>query len=1077
MRLPRFNTPRPRRSLFTLALGVAVCGALAAAVWGRLAPAANAASVFVVNTTADTYDADTSDGVCDDGTGKCSLRAAIFQAAANAGPDVINFQIGTGPQTITLTTNLPAVTESLTIDATTQPGYAGSPVVTLNGNGLLVDGLFFTGGGPSTVRGLVVNGFGGTAVLFSGGASGSVVEGCYLGTNAAGTSAIGNSAGVVVVGNGATVGGTTAAARNVISGNGTGVVIFGDNTSVRGNYIGVAADGSTPLPNTGDGVAIRPGVTSLGTVVTDAQDNSIGGTSAGQANVIAHNGGNGIYVFGQTNAANAFNRGNTFRGNSLYSNGLQGVGLERPGGGLEANDAADADDGPNGLQNYPLVTSYAPSGGGTNVQGTLDSQPNKTYAVDFYASAACDGSGQGEGQALLGTSNVTTDAAGHAAFNASLPAVPTGLPVLTATATDPSGNTSEFSPCLDPSTTPTVQFKRALYEGAEAGPDKITVTVTRTYGAASSAASVDYSTADGVAKAGLDYAATSGTLNFAPGELTKSFDVQLLDDLTDEDTQAFDLVLSNPAGGVALGGNSTAAVQILDNDRRPSVEPGPSLLLAEGNTGTTQALLIVKLSRASEKSFTATYATRDGYATAPADYVAASGQLTFAPGETTKTVSVAVNGDTVIEPQEHFSLRVDWMTDDGRGSNVTTFVTIFDDDGAPGVHFADAKYTVAETAGHADISVVRRGDTSAAAAYTYEAEVGVTASDRNDFTPTRGRLDFAPGETEKTFPLLVNDDAFVEGDEEVSVVIRSAANSSEGEAAHVVITSDDDAPPTAANNPLDDSAHFVRQHYHDFLGREPDAEGFAFWKGQLDACGADAECLRVTRASVSQAFFLSIEFQRTGYLVYRVHTATYPEGPGWNHDLNGRIYQIAPLYVLFPNMQTIRRGVFVGQTGWEQKLRDNTLDFARGWVESAEFKVQQPADMTADAYVDKLFANAGVTPAPEERAAALTAFGAGGTEGRAAALLSVADSRSVYNRQYNAAFVAMEYYGYLRRSPRDAPDFNFDGYDFWLAKLDSFSAPGEDVRDDAVAARRAARAEMARAFVESAEYRGRFGTP
>jgi hypothetical protein len=341
----------------------------------------------------------------------------------------------------------------------------------------------------------------------------------------------------------------------------------------------------------------------------------------------------------------------------------------------------------------------------------------------------------------------------------------------------------------------------------------------------------------------------------------------------------------------------------------------------------------------------------------------------------------------------------------------------------------------------------------------------------------RGRLDFAPGETEKTFPFLVNDDAFVEGPEEVSVAIRSTADPEVYEAAPVTITSGDAAPPTRDNNPVDDAGHFVRQHYHDFLNREPDASGFAFWKGQIEGCGADAECRRVARANVSQAFFLSIEFQRTGYLVYRIHAATYPEGPAWNNELNGRIYQVAPMYVIFPNLQAIQRDVFVGQPGWEQRLRDNTLDFARRWVEGAEFKVHLPPDMTAAAYVEKLFANAGVTPAAGEREAAVAAFGAGGTGGRAAALLSVADSGSVYNRQYNAAFVAMQYYGYLRRSPRDAPDSGFEGFDFWLSKLDSFSLPGEDVRDDAVAAARAARAEMARAFVESAEYRARFGTP
>jgi hypothetical protein len=116
-----------------------------------------------------------------------------------------------------------------------------------------------------------------------------------------------------------------------------------------------------------------------------------------------------------------------------------------------------------------------------------------------------------------------------------------------------------------------------------------------------------------------------------------------------------------------------------------------------------------------------------------------------------------------------------------------------------------------------------------------------------------------------------------------------------------------------------------------------------------------------------------------------------------------------------------------------------------------------------------------VTPTAQERDEALSAFGAGGAEGRAAALLRVAESGSVYNRQYNPAFVLMQYVGYLRRNPSDAPDTDFTGFDYWLAKLDGFSLPGEDVRDPATAQRRVQRAEMVRAFIVSGEYRQRFG--
>ncbi len=1069
MPLARLDSPRPGRRLFKLALRLCICAALAAVLWGRFAPSAGAASTFVVNSTGDGFDSNTADGICNDGAGHCTLRAALMQANDTPGADTINFQIGTGPQTIT-PASLLIVPAEVTIDATTQPGYAGSPVVVLSGNGLSGDGLFL-GGGSITVRGLVINGFRG-AGIHAGGAVGIVIEGNYIGTDAAGAAAVGNGWGVFVESPGVKVGGTTPSARNVISGNAVGVVLRDTASVVRGNYIGLTANGASPLPNVGDGVRVE-GSVAFGAVREIAFDNIVGGTAAGEANVIAFNGGNGISITEHA-LEGAFQRGNVLRGNSLYSNGLQGISLARPGGVEEANDAADADDGPNGLQNYPVLDSYAPSGGGTVVVGSFAAKPNTTFALDFYASSACDGSGHGEGQAYLGAASVTTGPSGNAQLSELVSSVPPALPFMTATATDPSGNTSEFSPCLNASTPSTVQFKRAVYEGAESGPGTLTVTVTRTVGSTLGAATVDYATSDGTAKAGLDYVATSGTVSFAPGELIKSFAVQLINDATDEDTQAFNVTLNNPTGGVSLGGNSTTSVNILDDDRMPTAFAGPYLVVSEGSTGTTQAVFSILIGQASDKPINVRYSTLDGTATSPQDFEAASGAVTFAPGQTVVNVSVPVRGDTEPEFEESFTLRVNAPTEDGRGFNSNTSCLIFDDDNAPGIHLSAARYLVAEGAGHLDIPVVRRGDPSAAVSVNYR--VAAHSASVHDFTPTTGRLDFAPGETEKSFVVLVNDDAFVEGPEEVAVVIEGATLGGLGfEEARVTITSDDVSPPTASNNPVDDAGFFVRQHYHDFLAREPDPGGFAFWTGQIEACGADAECRRVVRASVSAAFFLSIEFQRTGYQVFRVHTATYPES--YNSDFNQRFYQLATIHLIFTNMATIREGVVVGQPGWEERLRDNTLNFARGWVESADFKAQQPADMAAGAYVDKLFANAGVAPVAGEREAALAAFGAGGTEGRAAALLSVTNSRSVYNRQYNAAFVVMQYYGYLRRAPNEAPDFSFSGFDFWLAKLDGFSPPGEDVRDDAVAAARIARAEMVRAFVESVEYRARFGMP
>jgi hypothetical protein len=155
-------------------------------------------------------------------------------------------------------------------------------------------------------------------------------------------------------------------------------------------------------------------------------------------------------------------------------------------------------------------------------------------------------------------------------------------------------------------------------------------------------------------------------------------------------------------------------------------------------------------------------------------------------------------------------------------------------------------------------------------------------------------------------------------------------------------------------------------------------------------------------------------------------------------------------------------------------LEQNKVKFFQEFVQRPEFVTRYPLGTPAATYVDTLFVNAGVTPTTAERNAAISAYGSGDTAGRAAAVRSVADSNSVFQKQYNPAFVLMEYYGYLRRNPDDAPDNSFAGYDFWLGKMDQYSQPNEDVRNETVALSRVKRAEMVTAFILSIEYRNRF---
>ncbi len=381
--------------------------------------------------------------------------------------------------------------------------------------------------------------------------------------------------------------------------------------------------------------------------------------------------------------------------------------------------------------------------------------------------------------------------------------------------------------------------------------------------------------------------------------------------------------------------------------------------------------------------------------------------------------------------------------------------------------FSQATHPVIEEVTFVTVTVTRSGDTSAAGTVDYATADG-TAIERADYTTALGTLRFAAGDTSKTLDVLVNEDSKVEGNEAFTVALSNpTGGASLGAQASTSIQIMDDVVEQTTNV-IDDAGTFVGTHYHDFLNRQADAGGQAFWTGQITSCGSDAPCIDGRRTSVSTAFFVSIEFQQTGYLVFRFYKETFTDSVGRPRGM--------PRYREFlRDTQEIGRGVVVGVGNWETQLETNKQDFAQRWVQKAEFIAEFPAGMTAAQFVDKLFLNSDVTPTTAERNAAIAAFGAGDTAGRAASLRSVADSGSVYNRQYNQAFVLIQYLGYLRRNPNDAPDTNYAGFDFWLAKMNQFSVAGEDVRNEQVALARIKRAEMVRAFIVSTEYRGRFG--
>jgi hypothetical protein len=269
---------------------------------------------------------------------------------------------------------------------------------------------------------------------------------------------------------------------------------------------------------------------------------------------------------------------------------------------------------------------------------------------------------------------------------------------------------------------------------------------------------------------------------------------------------------------------------------------------------------------------------------------------------------------------------------------------------------------------------------------------------------------------------------------------------------------------------IDQAEFFVHQHYVDFLNREPDASGLAFWSNQITECqqpGATCNAA-VRRVNVSAAFFLSIEFQETGYLVERLYKASYGDATGTSNfgPTHTLAVPIVRLNEFLPDSQQIGNGLIVGNPGWEQVLENNKVAFILQFVQRSRFTTAYPITLTPAQFVDGLFAHAGVAPTAAERAAAINEFaGAGNTvdvAARGRALRRVAENPTLNQNEKNRAFVLMEYFGYLRRNPNDPQDTDYSGYDFWLSKLNQFN--GNFVN-----------ADMVQAFIDSGEYRARFG--
>lgn len=384
-----------------------------------------------------------------------------------------------------------------------------------------------------------------------------------------------------------------------------------------------------------------------------------------------------------------------------------------------------------------------------------------------------------------------------------------------------------------------------------------------------------------------------------------------------------------------------------------------------------------------------------------------------------------------------------------------------------------ASHSASEDAGSISVVVERSGDTSGVSTVSYASSDSAGAGDCNvanggaansrcDYITAAGTLRFAAGETSKTIRLSIIDDVYAEGAESFVVSLSAPGGATLGSPSLTIVNVGDDDAVNGVN-PTDLSSFFVREHYVDFLNREPDTSGLNFWVGEIENCTPKPQCVGIKRINVSAAFFLSIEFQQTGYLVERLYKAAYGDATGTStfggtHQL---VVPVVRLEEFLPDTQQIGQGVVVGQPGWEQVLENNKRTFAEEFSLRPRFVSSYPTSMTAEQFVDALNANAGSPLSSAERNQLVGEL-ANGVASRAQVLRAVAEDADLIAAEKNRAFVLMQYFGYMRRNPFDPRDSDYTGYDFWLSKLSQFD--GNFVN-----------AEMVKAFIDSTEYRQRFG--
>ena len=621
------------------------------------------------------------------------------------------------------------------------------------------------------------------------------------------------------------------------------------------------------------------------------------------------------------------------------------------------------------------------------------------------------------------------------------------------------------------------------YAAGAAGNYTVTVTTTGCTSAPSAATAVDANTSPNVVYPAPPSLAFGGSTTVTPttatdnGTITGYSVLSVVPVLTTVPTV-------NASGVVSISnaqpaGNHVITIRATDNCGA-TTDASFTLSVAQASSTTAVSSSLNPSALGQSVTFTATVTSSFGTPTGTVVFKDGGSAIscTNAGGQTLNGSGVATCQTAALTAGPH-TITADYSGDTNFNVSTGTLSPNQTVNNRPLISLSASTYAVNEADGFVHVVINRTGDTSVAFNVAYATDdTGASsncgtlnstlASSKCDYTTSLGTAQFAAGQTSVTLDIPINQDSFTEGPESFTINLTSPT----GTAALVLpssatITISDSAPPAGTTNAIDDNTVFVRQQYHDFLNREPDPSGLTFWVNGLNACSdpaqrpagqTQAQCLEVRRILTSSAFFLSIEFMQSGTFVRNAYVATLDRPatnnmPGFTEWLR--------------DTQAVQRGVIVGQGSWQATLDANRTAFLNDFVTRAEFVGLYPTTDTPTQYVDKLYLHAAVSPgSAQERTDAIAEFGSASTASdagaRGRALARILQNVAFRAREINRAFVQVEYFGYLRRNPNDPPDNNFNGYDFWVTKLNAFNG-------DFFAA------EMVKAFLASDEYRKRFG--